>query len=412
MTGQAHARTLDATESPPPRGITSALLRWAATADSPGAGGLKLPVEAWGIVDDRHLQHIIDAGLGPLLRHAAGDTVKLAPGRWFEDLESAELTARFAHAALRDGAGEVIDVCHASGVPVTLLKGISISDQYWPIPHLRPMGDVDVLLPEGACALVDSALRSRGYTPMAGFVGGEGDAHEIPLLDPCGQVWIELHTALFPAHSRVNSKALFGPANVAARSIAFTWDGRSTLRLADELQLVYIATYWLRDIRRDGLHPTLLVPLFDAMFLLKGCARSLDWDGVLRSLDNGTAIASLYVLLTQVRRYGFDDEAVARVLPQLAAAQRIVGGAEMRAINWMLDSCLVDGRQFLGSFGRRHPMIESSVMDTLLEPHAFVRKLLTLPWNFVFPPRVPERYSVRYHAQRIARLFRRAGDVT
>ena len=75
-------------------------------------------------------------------------------------------------------------------------------------------------------------------------------------------------------------------------------------------------------------------------------------------------------------------------------------------MNFLLDSCLIDGRNFMGSFGDRHPMIESTIVDTLLASNPFARKLLSLPWNLVFPPSVQDRYSVGYHTGRIARFLR------
>ena len=84
-------------------------------------------------------------------------------------------------------------------------------------------------------------------------------------------------------------------------------------------------------------------------------------------------------------------------MPRLAAGQRIVGDAELRVINFLLDSYLIGGKKFLGSFGARHPMIESAVIDTLLTSDPFARKLVSLPWNLVFPPSVRDRYSIGYH---------------
>jgi hypothetical protein len=358
-----------------------------------------------GEVDDPQLQYIVDAGLAPLLHHAMRDGLAVVPARWHDDLKSAELTARFTYSALCDGANQVIDLCRDIGVPVTLLKGISISDQCYPVPHLRPMGDVDVLLPERDCRSIESTLLGRGYTPMADFVMSEGAPHGAPLCDSHGRVWVELHTALFHKDASVNANSLFSPASVASRSVASTFHGRSVLRLSDELQLVYIACYWLRDMAHNGAHPSLLIPLIDALYLLRRSARSLDWDGLLESLDNEMAIASLYLLLVQVRRYGFDEN-ISPVLPRLAVRQGIIGAADLKVMNSLLDACLVDGRRFLGSFGDRHPMIESTVMDTLLTSGPFARKLLSLPWNLVFPPRVPDRYSVGYHTGRIVRLLR------
>lgn len=384
--------------------LARALLRWA-TGEHPSECAFGLaPEPESGSVADRHLQHVIDAGLAPLLHHATRDQPGIVPA--FRDvLHGAELTARFAHGALRDTANEVIDACRDIGATVTLLKGISISDQYYPAPHLRPMGDIDVLIAEHDYAFVESALLRIGYTRMADFHVGEGEPHGTPLFDPRRCVWVEPHTALFHRDARLRENSLFSPACIARSSVASTFDGRPVLRLADELQLVYIASYWLQDLARDTIDPTLLIPLFDAVYLLKASAESLDWEGLLDSLDNERAIASLYLLLAQVSKYGFDEK-LSAILPRLAARQRIVGDTELRIMGLLLDSCLVDGRKFMSSFGRRHPMIESSVMDTLLEPGPFARKLVSLPWNVVFPPRVAERYSIGYHAARIARLLR------
>ena len=217
---------------------------------------------------------------------------------------------------------------------------------------------------------------------------GEGEPHGAPLFDPRRRVWIEPHTALFHKDARVRGNSLFSPANVARRSIASTFDGRPVLRLADELQLVYIASYWLRDLVRDTIHPTLLIPLLDAVYLLKASAQSLDWDGLLDSLDNEMAIASLYLLLAQIRKYGFDEK-IAPILPRLAARQRIVGAAELRIMDFLLDSCLVDGRKFMSSFGDRHPMIESSVVDTLLR----VRSIRPQAHVTALEPRLPAACS-------------------
>jgi hypothetical protein len=183
------------------------------------------------------------------------------------------------------------------------------------------------------------------------------------------------------------------------------FDERPVLRLTDELQLAYIASYWLRDIARNGTHPTFLMPLFDAIFLLRSSAHALDWDALLASLDNELAAASLYLLLVEASTHGF-DETLAPILPRLAARQRIFGAAELRIMHGMLDDCLIEGRRFMGAFGERHPRIETTVLDTLLTPAPFVRKLAVLPWNLVFPPSVPQRYSLRFHTRRMVRFFR------
>ena len=404
-TNGAVATTTGATRPIPRRGIAAALLAWAAGARDPNGHGHGLAIDS---AEDavRQLRQVVDAGLAPLLHYAAREGLEGIPADWHDVLKAAELTARFTHAALRESAAFVIDVCGEAGAPVTLLKGISISDQYYPAPHLRAMGDVDVLVPAGDFARVESSLLAHGYTPQPGFQTGEGEPHGAPLFDPRRRVWVELHTALFHTDAPVNANAVFRADNVARRSVASSFNGRPVLRLCDELQLVYIASYWLRDLTRNRIHPALVIPLFDAIFVLRASGRTLDWEGLIESLDNEIATASLYLLLAQVRHYGFDQELDA-VLPRLAARQGLVGDAELRILNFLLENFLVGGKKFMGSFGRRHPMIESTVMDTLLARGSFAGKVLSLPWNVVFPPSVPERYRVRYHTARIARFLKR-----
>ncbi|MFO1303207.1 MAG: nucleotidyltransferase family protein [Burkholderiales bacterium] len=386
-----------------PRGLMRALLGWAA------GGRFSLEAGRFEGEDadrgDRQLRHVVDAGLAPLAYHAARDQLQTLPSCWVEILKAADVTARFTHAARRETAVQVIDTCRGLGIDVTLLKGISIEDQCYPVPHLRPMGDVDLLLPARDAARIESALLDLGYARKPDWIDGEGEPHGAPLRDPHRDVWIEPHTALFHRDAPVNAGRLFGPETVASMSIASTFNERPVQRLRDELQLAYIACYWLRDITNNGTHPTFVIPLVDALLLLRSSARTLDWDALLGSIDNDLAAASLYLLLAEASAHGC-EEVLAPVLPRLAARQRILGAAELRVLHRMLDASLVDGKPFMGAFGRRHPMIETTLLDTLLTPEAFIRKVAKLPWNFVFPPRAPERYSLRYQAARMARFVR------
>jgi len=351
------------------------------------------------------MRHALHGGLGPLLYHATRDRVEGAPPAWRDRLKSADLTAQVRTGNLCDTAEEIIDACQEIGVPVTLLKGISISDQHYPAPHLRPMGDIDILVPGVDAQSVESAILRRGYSRMADFQLDEDSYHGVPLVHPEREVWVEVHTGLFPNSSRLRRNGLFGPSNIAAQSIASTYHGRRVSRLTDELQLVYIASYWIRDLSMHGIHPTYVIPLLDAVYLLKASRQTLDWDGLLGWLDNDMAIASLYIMLAYICRCEFDESA-GLILPRLATRQNIVGPREMQVIAFMLDTYLIRGRKFMGSFGERHPMIEATVWNNLLAPGSSAGKLLSLPWNLVFPPWVKDRYRMGYQIGRLARLIR------
>ena len=104
-----------------------------------------------------------------------------------------------------------------------------------------------------------------------------------------------------------------------------------------------------------------MASLFDAIYLLKLSRSTLDWDRLLGWLNNEMAMASLYVTLTYLARRGL-SRLPPSVISRLATGQRLVGAMQVRAIHGMLDHYLIGCR----------------------------------PWNLVFPPPVPGRYSLRY----------------
>lgn len=341
------------------------LLKYAAT-DSPQNSATRVLCSFDG-VDDRQIRWALDAGLGPLLYRATRDCVDIVPASWRNALLSADLTARVKHGNLVDTANEVIDVCQDLRIRPTLLKGISISEQRYPVAHLRPMGDIDVLIPSDRYESVESALLHRGYIRQPGYSVPKGAAHGTPLAHPERHVWVELHTSLFgePLRDRV-----FDATNVAAQSVASTFHGRPVCRLTDELQLLYIASKWYDDLARHSVHPSGVAPLLDVIYLLKASGRLLDRARLVIGPDSETAMASLYTTLAFLARHelGSESRALSRVL---AANQKTVGPLQLEIIHAALDWYLIGGRY----------------------------------WNFPLPLPVPGRYSVRHQLRK--RLRRR-----
>jgi hypothetical protein len=91
------------------------------------------------------------------------------------------------------------------------------------------------------------------------------------------------------------------------------------------------------------------------------------------------------------------------VLSRLASGQDLVGPWELGIIHSLLANYLIGGRPFTRWFSDWHATI---VLNTMLAPGSHAGKLLSLPWNLVFPPPIADRYSMRYQLGRIARLLR------
>ncbi|MEP6942065.1 MAG: nucleotidyltransferase family protein [Betaproteobacteria bacterium] len=374
------------------------LLRYAAAR--PGATGA---VTRSKVDLDRQFQHLRDAGLAPLLQCAVSEGALTVPVEWSELLLAESLTAQVRHGALIDAAKDVVDVCDRLGVPVTLLKGISISDQFYPAPYLRPMGDVDVLVAAAERSRVEAALIALGYRQHANPDQHPAAHHGAPLFDPRRRVLIEVHSALFPGDDALLQNTLFSLTNVSMHSIASMFHGRSVRRLDGELQLAYLASSWLRNLSRNGFHATLVPPLFDAVYMLRAGGTSLRWDTAFEWLDNELARCALYLMLRYVDRLELDDSA-RPILPRLLASQKRVGPVELRIIDSMMDSYLVGGAAFTRLFNPWHSTI---VLNALLEPRPSVVKLGLIARNIAFPPGIEGARTLAYQLGRIARFLRR-----
>jgi hypothetical protein len=318
--------------------------------------------------DDRQLDWILRAGLGPLLRWTASDGEDV-PAEWARSLLAADLTARVRHADRVATAVAVLDVFRDLSVEATLLKGFSVGDRLYPAAHMRPMGDLDVLVPAGNERKVAEALLACGFERIP-YQETPGQHHGTPLRHVRRRTLVELHTALFPAWNPMHRAAIFLPAHLHAHKQVLSYHGRNTGHLTDEVQLAYIAASWFNDMSKYKFHPSFLVSLFDAVLLLKSQGSTLDWDDLLRSVDNDMVKASLYALLTYVTRFG-TRPAPGFVLRRLAENRGLVGPLQRRFIHAALDRYLLGARV----------------------------------WSLPLPPPMPGRYSPRHQFEK--RLARR-----
>jgi hypothetical protein len=351
--------------------------------------------------EERQLRHIEDAGLTPLLYRAVCEGHLRVAGETRELLQGADLAARVRHGNQVDVATEVIDVCYSLGVRPTLLKGISTSEQFYPAPHLRPMGDVDILVEADAADAVETELQRRGYRRHSTLPPRIGAHHGIPLYHPGWRAWTEIHTALFPADAGLEG-TLFSVTNLLRQSVQSTFCGRPVHRFTTEFQLAYLATGWLRDLTDNAIHPSLAIPLFDAAYLLKPHGSGVDWDGLARSLDNSKTVTALQLMLNLLFRRA-TLPGVPPIVPWLGVKQRTIGVIESRIVDRVLEAYLIAGASFPRYFSAWHVQ---GILNTLLSSGGTTAKLLRIPWNILFPPTVPERYDIRYQLSRMTRLVR------
>jgi hypothetical protein len=320
----------------------------------------------------------IQSGLGPLMFRAVRRNPQNAANSHWSSLKAADLTARIVIGEHFQAAREIADACRASLPPLTLLKGISISEQCYPEPHLRLMRDIDLLVAKESLSTVASALHELGYQQLSNSAARYEKHHHLePFFHQEKQVWVEAHHGLFSAERRAGSAKLFSRESVAAQSQPSRFQGTEVCRLSLELQLVYLASHWAQDFTRIGG----LVALADAIYLLKHAGANFSWDWILTAVNRSIPATYLYLLLSYMVRYDLVKIAP-EVIQELSLSQRSFGRLGVKTIHRMIDDYLVKATGFGPLLSERSAGI---IWKTLILPGPTLPKLALIPVNLSLP---------------------------
>jgi hypothetical protein len=306
--------------------------------------------------DARRLDWAIATGLGSLVFEAAKDDPESRRSPSWPRVEGARLAARIVTGELLDAARDIVEATARRHLTVTLLKGISVCEQYYPEPHLRLMRDIDLLVSDDALPAAEACLRELGWQPREprsqAFYATHH--HSAPLFHPQRGVWIEVHRGLVPPDSAIAHERVFTGAHIRGEIRPSVFRGQSTTRLSDELQLVYLASHWGRHFRATGG----LFAILDAIYLLRTAGERIDWGRILEWLRvSPTAATHLYVLVTYLGRHriaGVPPE----VLHDVRRCQRGFGAMNLRLAHSLVDRYMVNGR--------RHGRLLSTARVTVL----------------------------------------------
>ena len=169
-----------------------------------------------------------------------------APARVRETLNRAARKVAFVGLRGLQERDRVLDRLRARGIgPVVLLKGAALGWLVYPDPLLRPMNDLDLLLPRHAVGAAEAALADLGYTAIDVYPGRPASrraSHERlfgrALVPGRVNQAIELHTAFA---SDVRHPVEYDA--VLARSLSFPEGGPGARRLDETDQLLHLAIH-------------------------------------------------------------------------------------------------------------------------------------------------------------------------
>lgn len=323
----------------------------------------------------------VETGLGPWLRRCTSSDVRATTSPLWPLVQGADLTARVIVGGQLDALEEVLQACEDHAPSLTLLKGIALCDQYYPEPHLRLMGDLDILTDHASVPAVESRLLRLGYVHRSEAPPEFYQMHHHirPLFHPGRRVWVEVHRGLVPSNSLVGPDDVFSIENVNAELRPSTFRGRRVNRLSDDLQAVYLASHWALGFGRVGG----MVGMIDFSRLLAN-APALHWDRILAWLGGSPGAATcLHLLLSYQRRRRLADIAP-EVLRTLSSRQPSLSAVNLRILHAVIDRYVVDGRRFGFLMSARNFDI---IRAALLSPGRPSQNLCRALWNLL-PSRI------------------------
>jgi hypothetical protein len=350
------------------------------------------------------IERALDIGLGPALAHVAADNASAARNLPFaERIRAAALTARAFTAGKYDTLAEVLTAAQGIECRVVLLKGAATALRYYPAPHLRPMGDIDVLVPIDRQPLLEARLRALGFQqrsnqPAAAF---DGWHHSMPF--HCSQrgTWIDVHSNVYPPHHPHARDSLFSWEAISSQLSPVGLGKQTAYAMNHELQLVFTSARWAEEFDpARGLYPIL-----DAALLIGKHGDTLDWDRILALVRGSWAGTALHLMLSYLQRWDLTI-VPPEVLSSLVASDRHANRIFFRLLHRLITMYAIEGRPFgLAATTEGHLRV---VWSSLLRPMSPTANLFSVPFHLACPPGHPERFSPLYAMRRVGAFVRRA----
>jgi len=199
------------------------------------------------------------------------------PGSVGEGLRQAYCQTWLQNRRMQSVLGKVLDRLASEGIPTMALKGLALAGRYYGNIALRPMVDIDLLVPRAEVSRVCRILRQFGYAPSSGSGRPSGfNAQTHAVLDylRAGSPQIEVHWELFN-HAVYRSGLPAETAWQRAEEIELCGQPVRYLAPADELR--YLSVHYAAEH-----HLARLIWGVDIAELVRGLPASWDWDGFVR----------------------------------------------------------------------------------------------------------------------------------
>jgi hypothetical protein len=225
---------------------------------------------SWHALLDRAEAHGLEALLAAHIR-AAGIQIPQPAG---DRLKARLMQHAYAAAVRTRIVAEILSAFDRAGIPLLVLKGAALAQLVYATPLLRPMRDVDILVPEGEARRAWDVLLRSGFSASGQPVGPSH--HHLQAMSRTvdgATITIEVHTELFARTPFVEPLRY---QDLCRGSQSFDLGGvrRQTLGREDMLWHVYAHAFVINVFCR-GIR---LISVADLTHALEAWIDELDWD--------------------------------------------------------------------------------------------------------------------------------------
>jgi hypothetical protein len=194
-----------------------------------------------------------------LRRQGLGDVVT-------QRLEPFRVQAALANQRLFEAGRRILRTLGEAGMDTLVLKGGALASTLYPHRSLRPMGDVDILVPTARAPAALDLLAGAGWRPTARITPAFiQEQHGVDLLGEDRSTKCDLHWRVYWEFRDPDADQ-----GLWAASVPLDFEGVRTRMLGPADQLLHICVHGSRRVRWPGL---LWIP--DAVLVLR--AGGIDW---------------------------------------------------------------------------------------------------------------------------------------
>jgi hypothetical protein len=212
-------------------------------------------------------------GLGPLVDAAIQHRLVDVPSDVSRTFRAQALRETARHRVRTEWLGRILREFDRRSIDVLLLKGCALAWMVYPSPSLRPMADVDVLVPKPAARAAQRTLEALGFEAPVRHRRFGRNAHHLPVASQrvAGMdLHVEIHT---DALSRDSGESLaWHSLCEPPRTLSFDATPRATLGHIDTLRHL---THHLLEPSADG--RIRLIGVVDLLAYLTIFGDAIDW---------------------------------------------------------------------------------------------------------------------------------------